>query len=40
MDEFYDKNIFLTDKKVDNPTTHVELELLNPGEFSYAWLDE
>lgn len=40
MDEFYDKNIFLSEKKVEVPTTHGELEILNPGEFSYFWLDE
>jgi hypothetical protein len=25
MDEFYSKNVFLTEKKVENPTTHAEL---------------
>jgi hypothetical protein len=38
MEEFYTKNIFLTEKKAENPTTKEELELLNPGEFSYHWL--
>ena len=31
MDEFYEKNIFVSDKKVENPTSYHELELLNPG---------
>ena len=40
MEEFYTKNIFLTEKKAENPATKEELELLNPGEFSYHWLAE
>lgn len=31
MEEFYERNIFLTEKKADTPTTKAELELLNPG---------
>jgi hypothetical protein len=38
MEEFYVKNIFLTEKKAENPATKEELELLNSGEFSYEWL--
>lgn len=25
---------------MENPTTFQELEFLNPGEFSYSWLDD
>jgi hypothetical protein len=38
MEEFYLKNIFLTEKKAENPATKEELELLNSGDFSYDWL--
>ena len=40
MDEFYKKNIFLTDKKAENITTKEELEQLNPGAFNYNWVVE
>ena len=40
MEEFYKKNIFLTEKKVENINTKAEIELLHPGTFGYAWLDE
>jgi hypothetical protein len=38
MEEFYKKNIFLTDKKVEGITTKEDLEQLNPGTFSYDWV--
>lgn len=40
MDEFYERNIFLSEKRVEIPNTHHELEVLNPGDFNYGWLDE
>ena len=39
MEEFYKKNIFLNEKKVENITTKEDIEILNPGNFTYAWLD-
>lgn len=38
MEEFYVKNIFLIEKKAEIPNSKEELQLLNPGEFSYKWL--
>ena len=40
MEEFYRKNIFLSEKKVESITTKEELEQLNPGSFSYSWLED
>lgn len=40
MEQFYKKNIFLTDKIVENITTKEDIEQLNPGVFGYSWLDE
>ena len=40
MNYFYERNIFMTTKKVEIPTTKEELELLNPGDFSYEWVDD
>ena len=40
MDEFYEKNIFLSEKRVEIPNNHHDLSVLNPGEFNYDWLDE
>jgi len=40
MEEFYKKNIFLTDRKIENINTKEDIEILNPGTFSYEWLDE
>lgn len=38
MEEFYQRNIFLNEKKAETPNTKEELELLNPSQFSYKWL--
>ena len=40
MEEFYKKNIFLTEKKVENINTKEDIEVLNPGNFGYSWLDD
>ena len=40
MEEFYKKNIFLTEKKVENINTKEDIEVLNPGTFGYSWLDD
>jgi hypothetical protein len=40
MEEFYRRNIFLSDKKAENIGSKEDVEVLNPGPFSYGWLDE
>lgn len=40
MEEFYDRNILLTEKKVENITTREELQVLDPGAFGYGWLED
>lgn len=40
MDEFYKKNIFLTDKKMENINSKQDVEQLSPKEYSFAWLDQ
>lgn len=40
MEQFHQKNIFLTDKKIENIRSKADIEILNPGVFNYDWLDE
>lgn len=40
MEEFYKKNIFLTEKKAENINTKEDVEQLNPGTFSFEWIDQ
>lgn len=39
MEEFYKRNILLTDKKIENIISKEDIEQLNPGSFNYNWLD-
>jgi hypothetical protein len=38
MDEFYKKNIFLSEKKLENIHSKADIEQVCPGTFTYDWL--
>lgn len=40
MEEFHKKNIFLTEKRLENIHSKADIEQVNPGSFNYSWLDE
>jgi hypothetical protein len=40
MDEFYKKNIFLSEKKLENIHSKADIEQVCPGTFTYDWLVE